>query len=100
MIKWIKRIFIIILMAVALILGVTFTFENSQPIALVFFGFTLPPLKLGLWIMLVLLIGGFIGLLLSYLPLLWGRQSRASKDRKIRQLEKELNHLRSASLKG
>ncbi len=50
--------------------------------------------------MAVLFIGGFIGLMLSFLPSLWGKKTLASKDRKIHQLEKELDQLRTSSLKG
>ncbi len=100
MIKWIKRLILLVIFIVAVVLGVTFTSENSQQVSLMLFGIGLPQLQLGLWIMLVLLLGSFLGLLLSFLPLLWGRQSAAAKDRKISQLEKEINQLRTASLKG
>ncbi len=100
MIKWIKRLVLLILFIVAVALGITFTSENSQQVSLMLFGTSLPELQLGLWVMLVLLLGSFLGLLLSFLPLLWGRQSAAAKDRKISQLEKEINQLRTASLKG
>lgn len=100
MIKWIKRIILVIVFVVALVLSITFTSENSQPISVVFFGAALPELQLGLWLMLTLLLGGIVGLLLSFLPLLWGKQTTRAKERKIQQLEKEINQLRSASLKG
>jgi uncharacterized membrane protein YciS (DUF1049 family) len=100
MLKWIKRLIIIVLFVVAIVLSVTFTSENSQLTSLVFFGYSLPELQLGLWVLIVLFIGALVGLMLSFIPLLWGKQTLASKDRKIRQLEKELNQIRTASLKG
>lgn len=87
-------------MVVAILAGALFTADNDQSVSLLLFGLQLPELQLGLWIVIVLLIGSFVGLLLSFLPLLWGRQTMAIKERKIRQLEKELNQLRATALKG
>jgi uncharacterized membrane protein YciS (DUF1049 family) len=100
MFKWFKRLLIIVLFVVAIILSVTFASENSQLTRLIIFGYSLPELQLGLWILIVLFIGGVIGLLLSFIPLLWGKQTLAAKDRKIRQLEKEINQIRTSSLKS
>ena len=100
MVKWLKRIIFLILFVVALILGITFTSENSQTVSLIFFGYTLPELKLGFWIMAILFKGGLIGLLLSFVPSLFNKKTLAAKDRKIRQLEQEINQLRTSSLKG
>jgi hypothetical protein len=50
--------------------------------------------------MMALFIGGGIVLLLSFLPLLWGKKTAQSNERKIQALKKEINQLRSASLKG
>ena len=100
MIKWIKRLVVLVVFGLALVLGITFTAENSTLIGITLFGYHLPQLQLGVWIMVVLLLGAFIGLLLSFLPLLWGRQSMAAKNRKIHQLQQELNQLRNTGLKG
>ena len=67
--------------------------ENASPVSLMLLGYSLVELKLGSWILIALFMGGLLGLLLSALPLLWGRHSFAAKDRKIRQLEKEINRL-------
>ncbi len=98
--KWLKRVSLIILFVVAFVLGVTFTSENNQPATLFFFGYPLPELQLGLWVLLSLFLGGFIGLFLSFLPWLWGKKSISVKERKIQQLEKELIHLRNSALKS
>lgn len=100
MIKWFKRITLLIILILALCLGITIAYQNGQAVNIILLNYPLPELKLGLWVVIILLIGSLIGLILSYLPRLWMRNSIAAKDRKIRQLEKELNQLRAASLKG
>ena len=100
MVNWFKRILFILILLATVASGLLFTAQNHQPTSLVFLHYALPELSLGLWVAILLLVGGFLGLLLSSLPLLWGRQSAAAKDRRIRALEKELNQLRAASLKG
>jgi uncharacterized membrane protein YciS (DUF1049 family) len=100
MIRWAKRIILIVALIVALVLGITFTSENSQLVSPVFYGYLLIELQLGLWLMMALFIGGGIVLLLSFLPLLWGKKTAQSNERKIQALKKEINQLRSASLKG
>ena len=100
MIKWVKRIILIVVFIVALVLGITFTSENSQLVSPILYGYPLIELQLGLWLMIALFIGGGVGLLLSFLPLLWGKKTAQAKERKIQALEKEINQLRSTSLKG
>ena len=100
MLKWVKRFFLLLLIIAAVFAGALFTADNDQPVSLLLFGISLPELQLGFWVVIVLLLGAFLGLLLSFLPMLWGRQSMAMKERKIRQLEKELNQLRATSVKG
>ncbi|MGH1440761.1 MAG: lipopolysaccharide assembly protein LapA domain-containing protein [Cellvibrionaceae bacterium] len=100
MIKWFKYLFLGALLIGSIILGAVFTSQNDQAVSVVLFGFELTELTFGMWLLCFLLVGSFIGLLLSFLPILWGRQSRASKERKIAKLEKEISQLRSASIKG
>lgn len=100
MIKWFKYLFLGALLIGSVILGAVFTDQNVQPVSVLLFGFKLPELTFGLWLLCFLLVGCFLGLILSFLPILWGRQSRAAKERKIVKLEKEVSQLRSASIKG
>ncbi|MFT6791204.1 MAG: ABC-type dipeptide/oligopeptide/nickel transport system permease component [Cellvibrionaceae bacterium] len=95
MFVWIKRIIFLLLAVSAIVIGITFARENNQLTNLVLFGETLPGLALGLWVMMVLLLGVVIGLSLSILPLFWERRS---KNRKIRQLEKELEKIRASHI--
>ncbi len=100
MIKWIKRLIFLMLLIIAIIVGIVFTSENNQQLSLIFLGYPLPELKLGLWIVLSLLLGSVMGLLLSMLSLFVRGQSVNSKSRKIKRLEQELQQLRTASIKN
>ena len=100
MIRWIKRLLVIAVLVFALMIGVTFTSENSQLFALILFGFQLPEQPVGLWILIALLLGGLMGIVLSIFPRLLIEQNLANKNRKIRQLEKELGQLRTNHLKA
>ena len=99
MIKWFKRILLILILSATVVLGLVFTVQNHQPTSLIFLHYTLPQLSLGLWVTILLFTGCCIGFFLSFLPFLWGYQSRAAKNRKIQALEKELNRLRAFTLK-
>lgn len=100
MFKWLKRILLLIIIFLALLVGITLTSENSGLVTPILFGISLPEHPLGLWFAIILLLGALSGLLLSSVPVLWGRQTLASKDRKIKHLEKEINNLRTSGLKG
>ena len=98
-----RRIKLALFFAVVLmgaVLGSIFAWENSQPASLLLLGIQLPQLSIGLWALVFLLIGSLTGLLLSRVTMFWGKQSLAAKNRRIRQLEKELDQLRITGLKG
>ena len=78
MFKWIKRIIFFVLTVMSIYLGITFTSENNQSVSLTLFGNTLPELTLGLWIVIILLLGIIIGLILALLTSTW---RSISKDR-------------------
>ena len=99
MLKWTKRLLLVAIFLAALIIGVVFTIENSDVVAIVFFGFRLPELTIGLWMLLAVLLGAVIGVMVSYLPLLFNRFVSLHKDKKINQLQKELASLRLSDIK-
>lgn len=100
MVKWFYRLILSILLLVSIFVGVMFTIDNSTPVGLLFFGFQLPVLNVGLWLVIALLLGAVIGLLVSFIPLLFNKHSHFNKDRKISRLEKELDALRISALKA
>lgn len=100
MIKWIKRLIVLLLLMVAIVVGIVFTSENSQQLSLVFLGYELPELRLGLWLVLTLLLGSVVGLTLCTFSLLIRGQSVNAKNRQIKRLEQELQRLRSNGIKS
>ena len=100
MIKWIKRLIILLLLIIAIVVGMVFTSENSQQLSLIFLGYKLPELTLGLWLVLTLLLGSILGLLLCTFSLFIRGQSVNAKNRQIKRLEQELQQLRTNSIKS
>ena len=100
MIKWIKRLIILLLLIIAIVAGMVFTSENSQQLSLIFLGYKLPELTLGLWLVLTLLLGSILGLLLCTFSLFIRGQSVNAKNRQIKRLEQELQQLRTNSIKS
>ena len=100
MFKWLKRLLLILFFVSAIVLGVVFTSENNTPVSIWLLGYELPSLQLGLWLLVSLLLGSLVGLVLTLLPHLHHKQQLASKERKINALQKELNSLRAAAVKG
>jgi uncharacterized membrane protein YciS (DUF1049 family) len=100
MIKWIKRLILLLLLIIAIVVGMVFTSENSQQLSLIFLGYTLPELTLGLWLVLTLLLGSILGLLLCTFSLFIRGQSVNAKNRQIKRLEQELQQLRTNSIKS
>jgi uncharacterized membrane protein YciS (DUF1049 family) len=100
MIKWLKRLTLLLLLIVAIVLGIVFTSENSQQLSLVFLGYVLPELTLGLWLVLTLLLGSILGLILCTFSLFIRGQSVNAKNRHIKRLEQELQQLRSNGIKS
>ncbi len=99
MLKWVKRLLLMALLLVAVVVGLVIALENTSPVSLMLLGYPLPELSLGVWVSLFLLAGALIGLLISFLPLLFVRYSNSNKDKKILRLQKELNALRVSGLK-
>ncbi len=100
MIKWLKRLTLLLLLIVAIVFGIVFTSENSQQLSLVFLGYVMPELTLGLWLVLTLLSGSILGLILCTFSLFIRGQSVNVKNRQIKRLEQELQQLRSNAIKS
>lgn len=100
MLKWIKRLTLLILLLVAAFIGVVFASDNNLPTSLIVFNILLPELTIGLWVLIALFLGLLLGLLVSLLPLFLSRYSVLGRDKKIQQLQKELSSLRISGLKG
>lgn len=95
-IKWPLLLFFL---AVSVVVGMVFAKDNAEVFSLHVFGLHLPALGVGLWLVIMLLIGITIGLLISFIPLLFSQYSSRHKDRKILHLEQKVKSLRVSSLK-
>ena len=100
MFKKIKLLLLLILLMVACATGMILALQNDAPASLILFGYSLPQLSVGLWVVIALLFGAIIGFLLSFLPRFFMNYSRAAKDKKIQSLEKEISRLRVSGVKG
>ena len=94
MFKRIKRILLLSLALIAILAGFKFSVDNEQPLQLILFGWHLPSIPIGFWILCTLLLGCLTGLALGYLPNAFNRRSLKIKDSKIRRLEEQLKTLR------
>ena len=97
MLRWIKRILLLLIILAAVILGFKFSIDNGQPVQLLFFGWQLPDIPLGVWVLCALLLGYLLGLLLSFVPNAFNRRSLTMKDNKIQRLEAQLQKVREDS---
>ena len=96
MFKWVRRIVCFILCVLLACIAIVFTLENSQQYSPAFFGHYLFPLSAGLWMILMLFVGALLGVIVSLIPVYFGRYSVASKERRIKHLENLLLKERSA----
>jgi membrane protein implicated in regulation of membrane protease activity len=73
-------------------IAIVFTLENSQQYSLAFFGRYLFPLSVGPWMILMLFmpatLGALLGVIVSLIPVYFGRYSVASKERRRKPLIK------------
>ncbi|ODS23092.1 hypothetical protein AB835_10560 [Candidatus Endobugula sertula] len=100
MVRWIIRLFLLVLFLLAVAIGITLAYENNTLVPIVLLGYSLPKFSVGLWVVIALFFGAIIGLLLSGLLVLLSRHSHYNKDRKIEHLQKEINQLRISGIKG
>ena len=91
MFKWVRRIVCFILCVLLACIAIVFTLENSQQYSPAFFGLYLFPLSAGLWMILMLFmpatLGALLGVIVSLIPVYFGRYSVASKEKRIKHLE-------------
>jgi len=87
-----------VLLGLAIVaLGVWFTSENSEPIALVLLGFAMPPLKLGFWVLGALLLGVLLGVAVGALPALRAANKIKRQARLLDKQKDEINRLREVA---
>lgn len=80
-------------------LGWWISSENSQMVSPKLMGFQLPSWNLGVWLSIMLLIGGALGYLLSLLSYIRIRSHSLAMKRKLSRCEQEVAKLRTAALR-
>ncbi len=95
MFRKIKHILLLSVALIAILAGFKFSVDNEEPLQLILFGWYLPSIPIGFWILSALLLGCLLGLILSYLPNLMARRSLKAKEKKIIRLEQQLKSLQS-----
>jgi len=95
----IKALLAVILTIMVAGLGWWISSENSQLVSPYFLGLQLPSWNLGAWMLIMLLIGGLSGYVLSLLSYMKLMNRARTLRRDLARCEQELTQLRTASLR-
>lgn len=98
--KWLKRIFVLVLLVATFFWGMLFTSENTAQIALNLVFWQSNPASMSLWVILGFAAGGLVGLALSILLLTKLRASLRRSERRAQMFEKEIATLRANAIKS
>lgn len=95
----ITRWLYVVILLVALLFGFLFTLENALPVSVTLLGITLPEWELGIWLLVTLCLGVATGFVVSVLPSWSQGHKLAALKRRNAELEREVQLLRSQSLR-
>jgi len=98
-VRLLKTIFVGILCLAMLLVGILFTIHNTQKVAIDLVLFQLPEASLSLWLMAFLGLGAIVGVVLSVFTVVLLRTRLGAARRRFTSAQKELDELRTASLK-
>ncbi|MEZ5524751.1 MAG: lipopolysaccharide assembly protein LapA domain-containing protein [Pseudomonadales bacterium] len=97
--NWLKRIFILLVLAAVFLWGMLFTTENTAEVPLNLVFWQGPSTSVSLWVILAFAAGGVLGLGLSLLLLARLRAGMLRAERRAERAEKELSSLRANAVK-
>ena len=97
--RWLKTLLVLALCIIFLFCGWSFAPLNSELVSINMFFFTLPEASLSIWLMASFVVGGAAGVLVSSLFVMVLKLKLKAAKRKIGSADKELDQLRTASLK-
>ncbi len=97
--RFLKVIILFILSVVILVVGIMFTIHNTEKVSIDLVFLTLPEASLSLWLIAAFVLGGLLGFMLSSIAVLSLKARLMGSRRKINATSKELDQLRTASLK-
>jgi uncharacterized membrane protein YciS (DUF1049 family) len=92
---WVKLAIVII----ALFLGSWFALENDEIVDVILFGIVLPEYRLGVWLLAFSLVNLLLGTLLGTWTALRIHQRLKARERQLAYCERELDKLRTRSLR-
>jgi len=98
-VRWLKSLLVGLLGIVVVLVGILFTVNNTQPVAVDLLFFQLPEASLSLWLIAAFVVGGFLGAILSGLTVIALRTRLGSVRRRLTHTQKELDQLRVSALK-
>lgn len=95
----IKVILAAIVAILVMVLGWWVSSENNQMVSPTLMGIQLPSWNLGVWLFIMLLVGGILGYLLSLLSYIKTRSRALAVQRKLKRCEQEVAKLRTSALR-
>lgn len=97
--RWLKTLIVGILCLAMLLVGILFTIHNTQKVMIDLVVVQLPEASLSLWLMAFLGLGAALGVALSIFTVVVLRTRLGSVRRRFTTAQRELDELRTASLK-
>lgn len=97
--RFLKMIIVFLLSVVILMVGIMFTIHNTEKVSIDLVFLTLPEASLSLWLIAAFVLGGVLGFLLSSVAVVSLKARLMGSRRKINATSKELDQLRTATLK-
>lgn len=94
-----KLLFALLIAVGVMIVGWVVSSENNQLVSPVLFGYGLPRWNLGVWLLLMLLIGGLLGWLISIFSYFRYVGRSRSLQRRLSSRDQEISRLRASSMK-
>ena len=98
--RWIKGAILGLLCLLFLFVGVMFTINNTQMVAVDLVLIKLPEASLSLWLVATFILGGILGMAISVVSILLLRTRLRAERRRVSNAQKELDQLRTAGLKN
>lgn len=97
--RWLKTLIVGALCLAMLLVGILFTIHNTQKVMIDLVVVQLPEASLSLWLMAFLGLGAVFGVVLSVFTVLVLRTRLGAARRRFTTAQRELDELRTASLK-
>ncbi len=98
MMRWIRRVLVVVLLLLVLIFGLLVSLQNAQSVPLDLLIFQLQARPIAVWLLATFALGGVLGLLVGSVALLRSQASRYRLRRRLENCEKALSELKSTPI--